>query len=105
MSVTETNVKSALTQVIDPNTNKDLITSKSVKNIQIQGSVVNFEVELGYPAQSQLELRSQVQRVRQSRRLFALLYYSFNSLRQSHLVRYLKCVGINHIDSCKCLRR
>ena len=56
MSVTETNVKSALTQVIDPNTNKDLITSKSVKNIQIQGSVVNFEVELGYPAQSQLEL-------------------------------------------------
>jgi len=56
MSVIEANVKSALTQVIDPNTNKDLITSKSVKNIQIQGSVVNFDVELGYPAQSQLEL-------------------------------------------------
>ena len=56
MSVTELHVKSALSQVIDPNTNKDLITTKSVKNIQILGSVVNFDVELGYPAQSQLEL-------------------------------------------------
>jgi len=43
----------ALTAVIDPNTGKPLATSKSVKNLQINGADVAFDVELGYPAKSQ----------------------------------------------------
>ena len=56
MSVTELQIKAALSLVIDPNTNRDLISSKSVKNIQIQGAEVSLDVELGYPALSQLPL-------------------------------------------------
>ncbi|PRC92855.1 iron-sulfur cluster carrier protein ApbC [Solimicrobium silvestre] len=56
MSVTENHIKSALSLVIDPNTNKDLISSKSVKNIQLHGSDVSLDVELGYPASSQFDL-------------------------------------------------
>lgn len=56
MSVTENQIISALNRVVDPNTNKDLISSKSVKNIQIHGANVSLEVELGYPAGSQFEL-------------------------------------------------
>ncbi|MDE2430666.1 MAG: iron-sulfur cluster carrier protein ApbC [Burkholderiales bacterium] len=56
MSVTVETVKNVLSQVIDPNTGKDLITSKSAKNIQINGADVSLDVELGYPAKSQFEL-------------------------------------------------
>ena len=43
----------ALTAVIDPNTGKDFYTGKAIKNLQIAGSDVSFDVELGYPAKSQ----------------------------------------------------
>ena len=43
----------ALTTVIDPNTGKDFVTSKSIKNLQITDSEVAFDVELAYPAKSQ----------------------------------------------------
>ncbi len=56
MSITVDDVKTALTLVIDPNTNKDLITSKSAKNIKLDGNDVSLDVELGYPAKSQIEL-------------------------------------------------
>ena len=56
MSITAEDVKTALTLVIDPNTNKDLITSKSAKNIKLDGNDVSLDVELGYPAKSQIEL-------------------------------------------------
>jgi ATP-binding protein involved in chromosome partitioning len=63
MSVTIEAVKAALAQVIDPNTGKDLISSKSAKNIQIDGGKVRLDVELGYPAKSQIELiRNAVQK-------------------------------------------
>ncbi|MFP5391778.1 MAG: iron-sulfur cluster carrier protein ApbC [Gammaproteobacteria bacterium] len=54
MSITTEDVKAALARVIDPNTNKDLVSSKAVKNIQVNGADVSFDVELGYPANSQL---------------------------------------------------
>lgn len=61
MSITPEAVRSALSQLIDPNTGKDLISSKSAKNIQVQGSDVTLDVELGYPAKSQIEpIRNQV---------------------------------------------
>lgn len=56
MSITENDVKAALSEVIDPNTQKDFITTKSVKNIKIDGAQVTFELELGYPAASQVEM-------------------------------------------------
>ncbi len=54
MSITTEAVKAALAQVIDPNTGKDLVSGKSIKNIQINGADVALDVELGYPAKSQI---------------------------------------------------
>ncbi|GGI16753.1 iron-sulfur cluster carrier protein ApbC [Oxalicibacterium faecigallinarum] len=56
MSMTIDAVKTALAGVIDPNTGKDLISSRSARNIQVDGSNVSFDVELGYPAKSQIKL-------------------------------------------------
>ncbi|WP_449405898.1 iron-sulfur cluster carrier protein ApbC [Massilia phosphatilytica] len=53
MSITPEDVKSALAAVVDPNTNKDFVSSKAVKNIQIDGGSVALDIELGYPAKSQ----------------------------------------------------
>ena len=55
MSITIEAVKTALSKVVDPNTGKDLISSKSAKNITVDGADVAFDVELGYPAKSQFE--------------------------------------------------
>ncbi|GGC74863.1 iron-sulfur cluster carrier protein ApbC [Undibacterium terreum] len=55
MSMTTEDIKAALSKVIDPNTGKDLVSSKSVKNIKIDGADVSLDVELGYPAKSQIE--------------------------------------------------
>ncbi len=55
MSITAEAIKEALSKVIDPNTEKDFISSKSAKNIQIDGNDVSLDVELGYPAKSQIE--------------------------------------------------
>ncbi|MBI3712493.1 MAG: iron-sulfur cluster carrier protein ApbC [Burkholderiales bacterium] len=61
MSVANTNeqieqIRAALAQVIDPNTQKDLVTSKAIKQIQMSQGTASITVELGYPAQSQLSL-------------------------------------------------
>ena len=53
MSITAEGVKAALAAVVDPNTNKDFVSSKSVKNIQVDGDSVALDIELGYPAKSQ----------------------------------------------------
>ena len=55
MSISIETVKTALSQVIDPNTGKDLVSSKSAKNIRVEGNDVMLDVELGYPAKSQIE--------------------------------------------------
>jgi len=44
----------ALQGVIDPNTGKDFVTTKALKNLQVRGGEVSFDVELGYPAKSQI---------------------------------------------------
>lgn len=61
MSVATTNeqielIRAALAGVIDPNTQKDLVTSKAVKQIQVVQGKALLQVELGYPAQSQFAL-------------------------------------------------
>jgi len=55
---TQEQVLAALAAVKDPNTGQDFVSAKAVKNLQVEGGDVSFEVELGYPAKSQLpELR------------------------------------------------
>ncbi len=61
MPVAEQSVKDALAQVVDPHTGVDLVASKALRNLQVHGSEVSFEVELGYPAKSQIPaLRSRL---------------------------------------------
>jgi len=55
MSVTEADVLAALRQVVDPNTEKDLVTGKSARNVRIDAGHVSVDVELGYPARSQID--------------------------------------------------
>jgi ATP-binding protein involved in chromosome partitioning len=55
MSITIEAVKQALSAVVDPNTGKDLIAGRSAKNIKLDGSDVTLDVELGYPAKSQID--------------------------------------------------
>ena len=49
MSISQESVHSALKEVIDPNTGKDLLSTKSARNIKIDGSNVSLDVELAYP--------------------------------------------------------
>ncbi len=53
MSITAEDVKAALATVIDPNTHKDFVSSKAIKNIKVEGGNISVDVELGYPARSQ----------------------------------------------------
>lgn len=55
MAITELLIQSTLKLCIDPNTEKDFISSKSVKNIQINGNDVSLDIVLGYPANSVLD--------------------------------------------------
>src|SRR5512138_2788703 len=54
MAVSETQVQTALKELVDPNTHKDYVSTKSARNIQIDGGNVAVDIQLGYPAQSQL---------------------------------------------------
>jgi ATP-binding protein involved in chromosome partitioning len=54
MAVTEQAVMAAIEGVIDPNTGRDFVSTKSVKNFTLTDGDVAFEVELGYPAKSQI---------------------------------------------------
>ena len=56
MSTTVEDVKAALAAVVDPNTNKDYVSTRSVKNVQVEGGNVALDIELGYPAKSQFAL-------------------------------------------------
>ncbi len=54
MTIHEQTLQAALQTVVDPNTGKDLVTTKLVRNLRIEGNDVSFDVELGYPAKSQV---------------------------------------------------
>jgi len=56
MSVSELQVQTALKEITDPNTEKDFIATKSARNIKVSGGDVSLDVQLGYPARTQLEL-------------------------------------------------
>jgi ATP-binding protein involved in chromosome partitioning len=54
MSVAESALLDALKAVTDPNTGRDLVSGRQLKNLKVDGGDVSFDVELGYPAKSQL---------------------------------------------------
>jgi ATP-binding protein involved in chromosome partitioning len=61
MSVTDSSVQEALRKLVDPNTGKDFVATRSVKNVKVTGSDVSLAIELGYPGKSQHEpIRRQV---------------------------------------------
>ncbi|MDD2913833.1 MAG: iron-sulfur cluster carrier protein ApbC [Gallionella sp.] len=52
MSFSEADVQGALKNLTDPNTGKDFVSGKSVKNIKINGNDLSLDIMLGYPARS-----------------------------------------------------
>ncbi len=61
MSLSEPQINDALRRLVDPNTGKDFVSSRSVRNIKIAGDDVSLDIELGYPGKSQFEpIRRQV---------------------------------------------
>ena len=55
MGITVETATAALKGVVDPNTGKDLVSSRSARNVRVDGDRVSVDVELGYPAASQIE--------------------------------------------------
>ena len=53
-AVTEAQLLEAIKTVTDPNTGKDFVGTKQVKNLRIEGGDIAFDVELGYPGKSQV---------------------------------------------------
>ncbi len=61
MTISEAQVNAALKQLIDPNTEKDFLSTRSARNVKISGGDVSLDIELGYPGKSQFEpIRRQI---------------------------------------------
>ncbi len=52
MAVSELLIQSTLKLCIDPNTGKDFVSGKCVRNIKVNGNDVSLDIVLGYPAKS-----------------------------------------------------
>ena len=52
MPLSELQVQTALKEIRDPNTGKDFISSKSARNIHLNGNDIALDIVLGYPAKS-----------------------------------------------------
>ena len=55
MTPTEIDIQNALKTLIDPNTERDFMTSKSAKNIKVDNGDVSVDIVLGYPAASVMD--------------------------------------------------
>jgi len=55
MSVTPEQIHTTLKDVLDPNTGKDFFSTKSAKNLKVEDTNVSLEIELGYPAKTQID--------------------------------------------------
>src|SRR5437868_11926306 len=61
MPLSEAQVQSVLRSLVDPNTGKDFVATRSLRNLKLSGDDVSLEIELGYPGKSQHEpIRRQV---------------------------------------------
>lgn len=52
MSLSESQIQTALKEITDPHTGKDFIASKSARNIRIDGNNIALDIVLGYPSKS-----------------------------------------------------
>lgn len=55
MPLSESEVRSLLSKLVDPNTGKDYVSTRSVKALKVDGADARLEIELGYPGKSQFE--------------------------------------------------
>src|SRR6187431_1872291 len=61
MAVTESDIQSKLKTLVDPNTERDFVSGKSIRKVQLNGEDVAIDVVLGYPAKTQHEvIRKQI---------------------------------------------
>jgi ATP-binding protein involved in chromosome partitioning len=55
MAITEADIQTRLRGLVDPNTGKDFVTGKAIKKIHVDGTNIDVDVQLGYPAKTQHE--------------------------------------------------
>jgi ATP-binding protein involved in chromosome partitioning len=55
MAISEADIRAALGALVDPNTGKDYVSTRSVKGTRITGDDVQVDIELGYPGKSQFD--------------------------------------------------
>jgi ATP-binding protein involved in chromosome partitioning len=55
MAIHEPDLLQALQAVVDPETGRDFVSTKQLRNMRVEGADVAFDVELGYPAKSQVD--------------------------------------------------
>src|SRR5437868_6637387 len=61
MPLSEAQVQSVLRSLVDPNTGKDFVATRSLRNLKLSGDDASLAIELGYPGKSQHEpIRRQV---------------------------------------------
>src|SRR5210317_892358 len=62
MAIDKSQIEAKLGQIIDPNMETDLVSSKAVKSIELVGDGCSIEIQLGYPAAGYFdELRQQIE--------------------------------------------
>jgi len=98
MAITQLAIESALKLSIDPNTGKDFVSAKSIKNIQINGNNVSLDVVLGYPAKTQFaNIEAQVREALSGVDGIADLTVNVGSRIESHKVQQ----GVNLLPNVK----
>jgi ATP-binding protein involved in chromosome partitioning len=61
MTISTLQVETVLKELVDPNTGKDYVATKSAKNIKVDGNDISVDILLGYPARSQIDgIRRQI---------------------------------------------
>ena len=55
MAIDKSQIEAKLAQIIDPNTEADLLSIKAVKSIELDGDGCKIDIELGYPAAGYFE--------------------------------------------------
>ena len=96
--VTQSQIEEKLTSYVDPYLDRDLVSSKCVKNIAVDGATVTVDVVLGFPASGYLQ---------QLEQNLKQLVESIDGVDSASINVTCKIVahsvqkGVKHIDSIK----